>query len=328
MPSRTDTEPAPPSRPRQTDVSVLFVDDEPEIRAGFRARFHEQFPVYLASNGKEALDLLKGGTPITVVVSDIRMPYMSGLEFLKESRALKPDLGFIMVSGHGDSDDIVAAFRLGARNFLRKPYRFAHLEQAIFEEARRYALLKEQLRERMGIQAVARYVRGIEKLVYELPTNFDWVNPLATQLVDMLEAAQVCDSESRPRVVLGLVEILTNSVEHGSLDISGPEKQALKAKGEQAWQRVLEERMTQAPYRDRKVRVTASITDETATFTIQDQGQGFDFSDLPDPTDPENLFKPSGRGILLARAFLDELHYSGSGNVVTLVKRRSAKGPP
>ncbi|MFI5401218.1 MAG: response regulator, partial [SAR324 cluster bacterium] len=178
MPSRIDTDPAQTSRARQTEVSVLFVDDEPDIRSGFRARFSQQFPVFLASNGKEALDMLKGEAPITVVVTDIRMPYMSGLELLKESRALKPDLGFIMVSGHGDSDEIVTAFRLGARNFLRKPYRFADLEQAIFEEARRYALLQEQVRQRMGIQAVARYVRGIEKLVYELPTNFDWVNPL------------------------------------------------------------------------------------------------------------------------------------------------------
>jgi CheY-like chemotaxis protein len=258
-------------------------------------------------------------------VSDIRMPSMNGLELLKECRALKPDLGFIMVSGHGDMDDIVTAFRLGARNFLRKPYRFAELEQAIFEEARRYALLKEKHREHEGAEAVSRYVRGIEKLVYELPTNLDWINPLTAQLVGMLESAQICDGESRPRVMLGLVEILTNAVEHGNLDIAGPEKQALKAKGERVWQKAVEDRIAQSPYRDRKVKVTASIDDDRAVFTIQDQGQGFDFSDLPDPTDPENLFKSSGRGILLARAFLDDLVYSGSGNTVTLVKRRNAK---
>jgi len=301
---------------------VLFVDDEPDIRTSFRTRFHHEFPVFLASNGKEALDVLKGETPITVVVSDIRMPSMNGLELLQECRALKPDLGFIMVSGHGDTEDIVKAFRLGARNFLRKPYRFAELEHAILEEARRYDLLKEEHRQHLGGEAVARYVRGIEKLVYELPTSLEWVNPLTTQLISLLESARVCDSESRPRVMLGLVEILTNAVEHGNLAIAGPEKQALKAKGDRAWQRAVAERLTQAPYRDRKVTVTASIDDERAVFTIQDQGQGFDFSDLPDPTDPENLFKSSGRGIMLARAFLDELVYSGNGNTVTLVKRR------
>lgn len=310
-----------------TDISVLFVDDEPDIRASFRTRFHKQFPVFLASNGKEALSMLKAEPSITVVVTDIRMPQMGGLELLKECRAVNPDLGFIMVSGHGDSDEIVTAFRLGARNFLRKPYRFAELEQAIVEEAQRYTLLREQHKERVGNQAVARYARGVERLTYELPTSLDWVNPLSTRLADLLEATQVCDEESRPRVMLGLVEIFTNAIEHGNLGITGPQKQALKAKGERSYQQELQSRMSQPPYRDRKVQVVATINDAGATFTIQDEGQGFDFSDLPDPTDAENLFKSSGRGILLARAFLDELRYSGVGNTVTLVKRRNGRKP-
>ena len=306
-----------------TNISVLFVDDEPDIRASFRTRFHKQFPVFLAANGKEALSLLKAETSISVVVTDIRMPQMGGLELLKECRALNPDLGFIMVSGHGDSDEIVTAFRLGARNFLRKPYRFTELEQAIVEEGHRYELLREQHKERVGNQAVARYVRGVERLIYELPTSLEWVNGLSTRLADLLEAAKVCDEESRPRVMLGLVEIFTNAVEHGNLNITGPEKLALKAKGERHYQQELAGRMSRPPYCDRKVIVTATINDQEATFTVQDEGQGFDFSDLPDPTDPENLFKSSGRGILLARAFLDDLFYSGVGNTVTLVKRRN-----
>ncbi len=57
-----------------------------------------------------------------------------------------------------------------------------------------------------------------------------------------------------------------------------------------------------------------------AVIRVQDDGEGFDYHNLPDPTDPENLFLPSGRGILLARSFIDEVNYSGNGNVVTLVQ--------
>jgi DNA-binding response OmpR family regulator len=309
------------------DIAVLFVDDEPDIRASFRTRFQQSFPVFLAANGKEALGMLKGENSINVVVTDIRMPQMNGLELLKECRAVNPDLGFIMVSGHGDSDEIVTAFRLGARNFLRKPYRFAELEQAIVEEARRYELLRERHKELESTQAAGRYLRSIEKLVYELPTSLDWVNSLSTRLVNLLELTQVCDEESRPRVMLGLVEIFTNAVEHGNLSVSGPEKQALKAKGERVYMQELHTRMGQPPFRDRKVTVTLSINDKAAAFTVRDEGQGFDFSELPDPTDAENLFKSSGRGILLARAFLDEVRYEGNGNTVTLVKHRPVPKP-
>jgi len=59
-------------------------------------------------------------------------------------------------------------------------------------------------------------------------------------------------------------------------------------------------------------------------ITIGDEGPGFDPSKLPDPTDPANLEMASGRGILLMRTFMTDVHYNNNGNVVTLVKRRNA----
>jgi anti-sigma regulatory factor (Ser/Thr protein kinase) len=63
-----------------------------------------------------------------------------------------------------------------------------------------------------------------------------------------------------------------------------------------------------------------------ATFVIADQGSGFDASQLPNPSDPIVLERPSGRGILLMRTFMDEVHYNSTGNLVTLVKHRKASG--
>ena len=59
-----------------------------------------------------------------------------------------------------------------------------------------------------------------------------------------------------------------------------------------------------------------------ATFVIRDDGPGFDLNSLPDPTDPENLLKPSGRGLLLIRTFMDEVSHNSTGNQITLVRRR------
>jgi anti-sigma regulatory factor (Ser/Thr protein kinase) len=54
---------------------------------------------------------------------------------------------------------------------------------------------------------------------------------------------------------------------------------------------------------------------------ITDEGPGFDLSTVPDPGDPENFLKPSGRGLLLVRSFMDEAYHNAKGNVITLVKR-------
>ena len=60
-----------------------------------------------------------------------------------------------------------------------------------------------------------------------------------------------------------------------------------------------------------------------ATFTIRDQGPGFDPSSLPDPTAPENVGKVNGRGMFLIRTFMDEVRFNESGNEVTMIKRRT-----
>jgi len=59
-----------------------------------------------------------------------------------------------------------------------------------------------------------------------------------------------------------------------------------------------------------------------AVFAVRDEGPGFDVSGIPDPTDPENMLKPSGRGLLLIRTFMDEATHNAAGNEITLVRRR------
>ena len=67
----------------------------------------------------------------------------------------------------------------------------------------------------------------------------------------------------------------------------------------------------------------AKLCREEAVFVVQDEGPGFDPSSLPDPTEPANLERVSGRGVLLMRTFMDEVSYNQVGNEVTLVKRGS-----
>ena len=303
-------------------ISILFVDDEEDIRLSFRDRFEEQFSISLASNGKEALAHLESGAETGVVVTDLRMPAMGGLEMIQRAKEMDPDLGFIVVSGHGDTDDVIAALRMGARNFLRKPYSFAELEEAIVLEARRYRLIVEERARRKVEQATEQFLVGVDGMTFLLPNSLDWVNPLTFRLVGVMEAVGICNDQNRSNIALGVMEIITNAIEHGNLSLSGPEKRDFMAQGELAYSQELLRRAAMAPYKDRRVRVTASVNEHVAKISVEDEGKGFDYHDLPDPTDPENLFLPNGRGILLARSFIDEVHFIGRGNQCTLVQYR------
>ena len=129
----------------------------------------------------------------------------------------------------------------------------------------------------------------------------------------------------RSNVALSLIEIITNAIEHGNLGISGTEKSELKSKGDVDYLRELARRAGEAPYENRKVLITANINGNGAIFHVEDEGDGFDFENLPDPTVPENIFLPSGRGILLARTYMDEVEFLGKGNLVRMTKKKSLR---
>ena len=76
----------------------------------------------------------------------------------------------------------------------------------------------------------------------------------------------------------------------------------------------------------RRIRLSADIDERRVRITVADEGAGFDPAAVPDPTADENLEKPCGRGIMLMRAYMDEVEYNARGNEVRMVKRRP--GPP
>jgi len=114
------------------------------------------------------------------------------------------------------------------------------------------------------------------------------------------------------------VEALLNAMQHGNLEMSSE----LKEKDERGFQTLLQQRRREKPYLTRRVYVTARESPAEATYVIRDEGPGFDPSKLPDPTDPSNLDRVSGRGLLLIRTFMDKVHHNTNGNEITMVKRR------
>lgn len=100
---------------------LLIVDDEKSIRITLREIFeYEDFEVEEAADGQEGLDMIIKHD-FDVVLCDIKMPKMDGLEVLAKAQELKPDLPFVMISGHGTIETAVEATKKGAFDFIQKP---------------------------------------------------------------------------------------------------------------------------------------------------------------------------------------------------------------
>ena len=101
---------------------ILVVDDEDQIRMLLRRRLSKlNLDVVEAENGEQGLEILKGGG-IDLVFSDIRMPVMDGIQFLEGARLSGILIPFIILSGYGDQNWLLRALRLGAYDFLNKPF--------------------------------------------------------------------------------------------------------------------------------------------------------------------------------------------------------------
>ena len=109
----------------------------------------------------------------------------------------------------------------------------------------------------------------------------EWIN----KLCDLYQISV----EQYGNVLIAITEAVNNAIIHGNKNIA-----------------------------NKKTDIEYNIDSQTITFTVFDEGTGFDFNDLPDPTSPENLEKPQGRGIFLMNHLADEVNFIENGNVVQL----------
>jgi CheY-like chemotaxis protein len=119
-------------------VLILVVDDEPDVELLFRQRFRQdvragRFAMEFAQSAVAALQRITSitGAPLILILSDINMPGMSGLELLPRARAARPDVPVIMITAYGDDDTKRKALEGGAESLLTKPIDFAALRDEI-----------------------------------------------------------------------------------------------------------------------------------------------------------------------------------------------------
>jgi CheY-like chemotaxis protein len=217
-----------------------------------------------------------------LIISDLAEYADSGVQIVSELKRQRLFVPIVVSSEEAHHTGIVKAFKLGAANFLRKPYDEEEL-RGIVEKTLGYKLrFVEDLK-------VLPFVR--ERIEFELPSDLSLMNGVLHYLIERVAALGVVKPDSS-NLFIALDEAFVNAVKHGNR--SDPHK---------------------------LVRITADLSAREARFTIEDEGEGFDVKSIPDPLDPSNLFKTSGRGVLLIYNIMDEVAYNERGNVLTMVKR-------
>jgi len=125
---------------------IVFVDDEPEIVESLRLTFADEYPVQTALSGEQALALVKA-QEVGLILADQRMPGMTGIELLKQVKAIQPDAVRMILTAYTDVDALLNAINTGeVYRYLTKPWERPDLVAAVRQGTERYELLRENRR--------------------------------------------------------------------------------------------------------------------------------------------------------------------------------------
>lgn len=131
-------------------------------------------------------------------------------------------------------------------------------------------------------------MQGVKNISIEIPSLPENIRIIESFIDNAKEKYQL-DDDIYGNIMIAVTEAVNNAIRHGNKDNSS-----------------------------KNVAISLSLEDGLIKFKIQDEGEGFDFHQLPDPTSPENISKPGGRGIFLMKNLSDEVDFKEKGKVVEL----------
>lgn len=288
---------------------ILIVDDDPVDRELARRCIEsiDHFEIQEATDGQEALALCQESAP-DVVLTDMRMPILDGLGLVQEVKDRLPLVPVILMTARGSEQVAVSALTAGAVSYVPK----ADMLKLLGETVEQALALAAARRSRAK---VLQYFMSSESR-FQLANDPSLISPLVAYLQDDLERTGFADNLVRSQISTALLEAISNAMIHGNLEVSSDLRKANTA----PYHDLIAERSQTEPWSKRRIHCTAEKSLGRVSYIIRDEGSGFDRSTLPDPTHPESMLKPQGRGIFLMYTFMDSVEFNKVGNEVRLTK--------
>lgn len=293
-------------------ATVLVVDDaavDRKLVAGLLGKAWD-LTVEQAADGHEALAMIEALRP-AIVVTDLVMPGMSGLELVSQIVERYPSIPVILMTGKGTEETAVHALQAGAASYVPKAALHQYLLETVHD-------VLEVVRSKHSHQRLMASMRETE-FQFALPSDANLIPALISYVQSLVCSMGLCDDSSVIRVCIALEEALRNAMFHGNLELTSDQREGDST----VYQELIDDRRAREPFATRRLFVTVRVSPTSGTFIVRDEGPGFDPRKLPDPTDPANLEKVSGRGLLLMKTFMDEVSFNDTGNQVTMTKRGS-----
>jgi len=271
------------------NIRVLVVEDSKTMQTFLMNLLQKEgYEVVLANDGGTGVQCfqrsLVEGSPFDIVMTDVVMPGLSGLDVLKKIKALNHDTIVVVLTSDANVDTAIEALNSGANNFLHKPPNSEEILNVMWRATKHREIFLEN-------EELNPYT---ERTIHiEIPSQLRFIKGIAHNIIADAKLMGYDERELRDQIPVTVDEAVTNAIKHGN------------------------------KFQDEKhVTIDVSINIDRIKIIVADEGDGFDVNAVPDPTNPMNFLKPSGRGILFMTIGMDEVRYNEKGNILTLMKYR------
>lgn len=238
--------------------NLLFVDDETDNLDALERVFRKKFQIYKASSGPQALDILKKES-IHVIISDQRMPEMTGVEFLEKSQKHAPHAIRILLTGYTDIDSIIQAINKGhVYRYVTKPWDTRDLTITVDQAIDKYELESELKITNDKLQKALDELKTLDeaKSRFMILINHELKTPLTT-LVSFLELAEQADPNEEQAKYLSRIRKSSDRISeiiHDSLELVTSELDQIKVSSNKiSLKKFISEIITQLPEHNRDI---------------------------------------------------------------------------
>ncbi len=294
---------------------VVIVDDEVQILDTLTDHLeHFNYKCSTFSDPQVAHDFVLNEPSVSIVITDIRMPAIDGIDLTQRLKEFNPDIPIMVMTAYGDMKLTIKALRAGASDYISKPFDLKEIKYSIDR------ICNQNHRGQRYNEMLSYSTNSYIKLV--IPSYKVDISLISVYISSHLYSLGFFNLTEKLNFSLAINEAVTNSNDHGNLELSSHLKDS-EFEGQDHYTVKKQERLKDEKYKSRTLTITIKTNLSTAEVVIEDEGNGFDVNELIKEKDPLNIFMSEenhGRGLTLMQLYSDELDYNEKGNIVTITK--------
>lgn len=300
---------------------ILVVDDSETDRqlVGGLLKPKLDWIVQYARNGAEGLDMMDQVFP-DVVITDLQMPEMDGIEMCTRANAEHPHVPIILITGRGSEELAVQALEAGAASFVPKSALANSLLETV-EQVLNFAGNSHSQDQLLKFATSSRYQ-------FNLPNDQTFVSTLIEFVDHEMTTLGIGDQSEQRHCAVAIEEAMINAIFHGNLELNGSQVQdARRAMHDGLIAEIVQERMDQPPWSERRIKIALKFARKRIEIVVRDDGAGFDaVGKLESALELSQLSGAGGRGLTLIQNFMDEVRFNDDGNEIHMGLNLSERG--